>query len=120
MGGKGWCLGMGLRGPVLHQALTFLLSLWLLPGAGPHPQGPGVHGSAVAMDGQCAGQWHTYLRWDPHCLPVGADRGPLPDPVSRGLGGWVERSLVLRQLLCPLHFPEILAPASLLLSARGG
>lgn len=41
----------------------------------------------MALDGQCAGQRHTYLRRNPHRLPLGADRGPLPDPVSWGRGG---------------------------------
>lgn len=67
-----------------HQALTFLLSLWLFLRAGPHPQGPRSHGSTVALDGQRAGQWHTHLCGHHHCLPVGGDCGPLPDPVSRG------------------------------------
>lgn len=81
---------MGLQVPIPHQALTFLLSLRLFPRAGPHPQGPRGHGSAVAVDGQRAGQWHPCLRRYPHCLPVGADGCPLRDPVSRGLGGRVE------------------------------
>lgn len=84
--------------------LPSLLSLRRIPGAGPHPQGPRGHRSAVAVDGQRAGQRHTRVCRRPHRRPVGADRGPLPDPVSRGLVGG-ERHLEPRGPRPPTSWP---------------